>query len=340
MQIDEERQRVAQRQLLRLSEIVAPRQPAAWERELKQRHLSPDTIREGSAVITLDQLHGLIMALKPDIPDITLRLFQQTTLADFGLYGYACASATTLREAIDYSIKFMLLSSERYEEGLVLDHQWVTLHPVTAAQYSAQIVDIDEDFAAGNYRLLQVLLGEQVDWRQVRIGFSHSRPNYGDSYDNLFQCSVAFDQPETSIRYPKSWLDNPIAHMDASLAEACLARCFSLLKQREDSSPYSDRVRRLIIESRFEVSSLEQAAGAFNLSPRTLRERLYREHNSFRQLLLDVRMNLAKQYLQATAMRGEEIAYLLKYAQPSVFFRAFERYFGCTTKVMRRGNKQ
>ena len=54
--------------------------------------------------------------------------------------------------------------------------------------------------------------------------------------------------------------------------------------------------------------------------PRTLREYLYRENCSFRGLLLGVRMTLARHYLQSTTMSGEEISYLLKYSQLSVFF--------------------
>jgi len=69
--------------------------------------------------------------------------------------------------------------------------------------------------------------------------------------------------------------------------------------------------------------------------PRTLREYLYRENNSFRALVLEARMTLAKHYLEASTMSGEEISYLLKYAQPSVFFRSFQKHFGVTTKQVK-----
>jgi AraC-like DNA-binding protein len=332
MTIDDENQRVAARHLERLTDALVPANQKRLTQLLSKQQLT-------SSNIQLPQLHHLIIGLKQYQPDITLRLFQQLTLSDFGLYGYACASANTLQEAIDYSVKFMALSSERYQE--LQEHEqrqgktWVSISPISLPSHAKQMIDIDEDFAAGNYRLLEVLLEGNVDWRRVEIHFAHRRPGYGNAYDDFFQCRVKFEQAETKIRYPASWLQKPISHSDGNLAENCLKRCFDLLEESDQQTPWSDKIRRLIIEQRFEINSLNQAAEYLHLMPRTLREYLYREKNNFRELLLEARMTLAKHYLQATAMSGEEISYLLRYSQPSVFFRAFEKYFGATTKCFR-----
>lgn len=328
MRVVEESNRVAARHLSRLRQVVDERARPFLDRLLKEQGL-------GEHNIQLEQFHGLIRRLKADQPDITLRLFQRLTLSDFGLYGYACASASTVREAVKHSIKFMALSTNRYQEFDEIDDQWVQLYPLTEPGFTEQSVDIDEDFAAGNYRLLETLLGEKFDRSLVEVNFSHSRPGYGPVYDELFQCKLKFDQPATSIRYPASWLGQPISTTDPILAEVCVSRCFELVDENNRYTPWSDKIRRLIIETRFEIITLERAAEHLHLMPRTLREYLYREQCSFRELLLEVRMSLAQQYLQSTSMSGEAISYLLKYSQPSVFFRAFERYFGKTTKSFR-----
>jgi AraC-like DNA-binding protein len=329
MDIKKENQRVAAKHLNRLRAVLDVGSTALLEGQLKEWGIDRHTIQ-------LEQFHQLIVLIKPHQPDITLRLFQSLTLSDFGLYGYACTSAVTLQEAIQHSIKFMPLATARFQEKEEIGMRWVYLYPVVLPIFYEYIIDIDEDFAAGNYRLLEELLGKGIDWSMVEIHFSHNRPDYGQAYDDIFQCKVKFNQPETLIRYPISWLDNAISTNDPSLAEACVTRCFELINESDRHTPCSDKVRRLIIKSRFEITTLDGAAEQLHFMPRTLREYLYREKESFRSLLLEVRMTLARQYLKSTAMSGEEISYLLKYAQPSVFFRAFEKYFGKTTRQLRR----
>ncbi|MEY8199031.1 MAG: AraC family transcriptional regulator ligand-binding domain-containing protein [Colwellia sp.] len=328
MDIKKENQRVAAKHLERLRAVIDESSASILDRQLKARGIDQHNIQ-------LEQFHQLIVLIKPHQPDITLRLFQCLTLSDFGLYGYACASAVTLQEAIQHSIKFMPLSAVRYQEKEEIDTRWVHIYPVVLPDFLDQVIDIDEDFAAGNYSLLKDLLGDNFDWNMVEIHFSHNRPDYGRAYDDIFQCRVKFEQPKTLIRYPVSWLTKPISTNDSSLAEVCVSRCFELLNESDRKTPWSDKIRRLIIESRFEIITLEHAAKKLHIMPRTLREYLYREKESFRRLLLEVRMTLARQYLKSTTMSGEEISYLLKYSQPSVFFRAFEKYFGKTTRQLR-----
>lgn len=329
MDIIDENHQVALRHFRRLQQVLNSDAKAVLRDLMADVKAVPEDIQ-------LDQFHRLIKRLKPYQPDVTLRLFQSLTLSDFGLYGYACATAENLGQAIEFSIKFMALTTERYHELSEVDGRKVRIYPVTLPAYIDQAIDVDEDFVAGNCRLLDVLLDGDVDWQMVKIQFSHLRPDYGDVYDEVFQCDLAFGQPETCISFPKSWLRRPIISKDPSLAEPCVQRCFELLGVGNQEALWSDKVRRLIIESRFTVVTLAQAAARFNVSARTLREYLYREGTNFRQLLLEVRMTLAKHYLQITKMSGEEISEMLQYSQPSVFFRAFENWFGCTTKVVRQ----
>lgn len=63
------------------------------------------------------------------------------------------------------------------------------------------------------------------------------------------------------------------------------------------------------------------AAQALNLSSEQFRKRLWR------QLVLEARMVLGKNYLEATQFSSQEIAYLLDYAHPGAFTRAFKGYY-------------
>jgi AraC-like DNA-binding protein len=74
----------------------------------------------------------------------------------------------------------------------------------------------------------------------------------------------------------------------------------------------------------------EVVAQTLHLSQRTLQRRLQEEGTSYQQLLDDTRRELAEQYLGQVDLTLLEVAYLLGFADPSNFFRAFRRWFGET----------
>ena len=74
----------------------------------------------------------------------------------------------------------------------------------------------------------------------------------------------------------------------------------------------------------------DAVAQALCLSQRTLQRRLQEEGTSFQQLLDDTRRELVVQYLAQPNLTLLEIAYLLGFADPSNFFRAFRRWFAST----------
>ena len=58
--------------------------------------------------------------------------------------------------------------------------------------------------------------------------------------------------------------------------------------------------------------------------------RLAEEDCSYQQLLADTRRQLAEQHLRDGRLPAAEIALLLGYSEPSVFFRAFRQWTGLT----------
>ena len=66
------------------------------------------------------------------------------------------------------------------------------------------------------------------------------------------------------------------------------------------------------------------------MSERTLQRRLAEEGSSYQQLLTDTRRQLAERHLAEGRLPATEIAILLGYSEPSVFFRAFRQWTGLT----------
>ncbi len=72
------------------------------------------------------------------------------------------------------------------------------------------------------------------------------------------------------------------------------------------------------------------------MSPRTLQRRLREQGVVFNDVLDAMRLRAAKSYLARGDVAGAEVAYLLGFAEPSSFNRAFKRWSGQTPTEYRR----
>lgn len=71
-------------------------------------------------------------------------------------------------------------------------------------------------------------------------------------------------------------------------------------------------------------------------SERSLQRRLAAEGCRFAELLDQVRRELAQRYIADPRLALGEVAYLLGFAEPSPFHRAFRRWTGMTPTAARR----
>ena len=71
------------------------------------------------------------------------------------------------------------------------------------------------------------------------------------------------------------------------------------------------------------------------MSGRTLRRQLSVLGTSYRQLLDQVRSDLARQYLENSNMSVEQVAQLLGYTETTNFRRAFKRWLGVSPRDYR-----
>ncbi len=96
------------------------------------------------------------------------------------------------------------------------------------------------------------------------------------------------------------------------------------------AGPVAEQARRALAESPREGGLLVAAlARKLRTSPRTLQRRLGREGTSVAKLLDGLRRTRAEVYLEM-GLPISEVSYLVGFAEPSVFFRAFKRWTGET----------
>jgi len=98
----------------------------------------------------------------------------------------------------------------------------------------------------------------------------------------------------------------------------------------------STRVRRVLVERLGQsVLTVDAVATTLAMSRRTLTRRLTDERMSFRQILDDVRRDVARAFLLDRSLSIADIAFFLQYSEPAAFHRSFRRWTGRTPQAFR-----
>ena len=110
------------------------------------------------------------------------------------------------------------------------------------------------------------------------------------------------------------------------------------LSELEGDASTAERVRAVLLESLpAGDSAMSGVAGRLAMSTRTLHRRLQDEGTTFQRVLDATREALARHYLTNQDLSTGEISFLLGYAEPSSFFRAFHGWTGLTPDRVRSG---
>lgn len=86
-------------------------------------------------------------------------------------------------------------------------------------------------------------------------------------------------------------------------------------------------------------ATVEEVARELAMSKRTLQRRLSEEGTNWLEVLNEAREALAKHYLSTTNYGAAEVSFLLGFADPNSFFRAFKRWEDTTPEIW-RGKQQ
>lgn len=286
--------------------------------------------------IEQQQLDRALELVLRKVPDISLRMFSRAEMSDLGVMGYAAMNSGSVGRAMKFLYQYHELTSDRYIDTLAIEDGLAHVTPLPRMAHIHDFKNIAEDSLAGNWRTLRLLIGTDIDSVRASANFSFPPPEYENTYYEVFDCPVNFNASRNELVFPNDWLQLPIASGNQTMADVCTAMCERLLGAGETSRETPQIVRRLLLSRPGRhMYRLEEAATELNLSTAQLRKRLYRAGTSYKSLVLEIRMALARYYLQDTNLPVQEIAYLLDYSQAAPFSRAFKTYYGVSPERAR-----
>jgi AraC-like DNA-binding protein len=139
---------------------------------------------------------------------------------------------------------------------------------------------------------------------------------------------VLFEQRSNGLQYDGAWLGRSVAFADPITNATAREMCERLLSEVSDAGGIAADIRRALMEQPGRFPNVEAMAEKLAMHPRALRRRLEAEKTTYRDLLAEVRMRLAIEYLRKTRMTNEDIASRLGYSDAANFRHAFARWTG------------
>jgi AraC-like DNA-binding protein len=244
-------------------------------------------------------------------------------LTSHGILGYALMSSRTVEQALQRLIRYIGLTAPpiHFEQVMQGTRCLLVCRPdpeLVPQQFYLDAVLVAVVVSA------HTLLGARVA-REAELWFAGPKPRHSDQYGALAGVRVSFDRPLNAVTMPRRYLDAPVLSAEPAMAELCRQQCEKLLANMRDRRGLAGRIREQLLRAPGHFPDIDRIAGRYGLSQRTLRRRLDEEGTSYRKLIDEVRLELARTYLTSTALPVGEIAALLGYDDAANFRRAFKR---------------
>lgn len=280
------------------------------------------------------RFNALLRAARRHCPDPLLPFEWGSSAREtvHGMPGTAIMCSRDLRQALGTLCQLISLRGSTFRGELqesdgqvrLSFSDWVSeadLHDVITCALSLLLV-----------RMLAALLGAQAD--QLGVELPVPLPAAPERIAGYFPGPVRFAAPTLCLTLPANLLDLPCPGADAHTHAAALRQCeLDLLGLQGD---LASRLRAHLARCQLEYPTLDDCARLLCLSPRSLSRALQHAGTSYQQLLDETRQAQACEWLQATSLSIEQIAWRLGYSDPSNFVRAFRRWQGCTPQAWRR----
>jgi AraC-like DNA-binding protein len=179
--------------------------------------------------------------------------------------------------------------------------------------------------------LLHVRGGTGVRFPLRQVEFVHHPPADISEHERLFGCPVRFEAGHNRMWIARSVWDTPTTGGHPGVLQVLTEHAEMLVQKLPRGPDLVERTRRALGEClRGRDSSLESVARALGMSGRSLQRHLQELGYSYNTLADEVRAATAHMYLEQPDIAIAEIAYLLGFADPSTFHRAFKRWTGHT----------
>ncbi|MCG8673391.1 MAG: AraC family transcriptional regulator [Pseudomonadales bacterium] len=307
---------------------------------LKKAGIKEAVKTDFSSFITVAQYEALLkesLASTND-PALGLSLGKAIEFGDHGTLAFSALSYPNVWEALAVCIKYSKLANQIVEFKLEEDGQFNTIRIETVYFTGSLYQTLIEIVTCLICEILKFMLDGDISSLELR--FCYGPPEYADLYQKFFEPSITFESSINEIRIPKQLAQKPQAMANPAVARHFESQCDEQLAQLNLAKSFQQQVREALFLSRGGFPHFDEIADKLNLSPRTLRRRLQENDTSYKQILDEVRLEIADRYLSTTSLSIGEIAPLVGYTDQNSFSHAYRQLKGITPTSYRKQSRK
>ena len=309
------------------------REGVPTEDALRRLGLSKASISSPNTRVSLEQVIDCYRyaAERSCNPHFAYHTGLRVHVSAYGMYGFAILSSVNYRETMRFAARYHQLATpmttlEFTEEGGC--GIWL-LNPLSHAHIDASLYKFIVEMQFGIVLALhRDIMGSSFSAREFHVTYSPTRD--AAEYTTLFGAPVLFGQSTNRLLFDSRWLDGTPSLGNEITYSTVVSLCDAQIEEFQLRRGLLGEVRRLLMKSLMRPTRFEDVAQNLNMSARTLRRKLRGENSSFRQLVDELRRDMAIRYFRDTDLTVEDVAEALGFSDAANFRKAFRRWTKAT----------
>jgi len=303
---------------------------------LKSLQISPQSLQNPDERIEIAKVQTIWKAIVEKLGDRSLPLQMGEIISPIsvGILAYVMMHAPNLGKSIEKLCQYQDIVCNAVETTF---HQKEKLSVIDLRVNSEDMIypefalESEMSVYASAFRALTL-----SEFKLTEVHFEHGPTSDLAIYQRVFQCPLLFESGKNWMVFESSQLEKPILNANASLFPVFEQHAQDLLAPLQPKTRFSDVVKTEIVKCLVgQEPSLSHIAMTLGVGIRNIQKKLKEEGKSFQQLLDEARKELAIKHLKQPYSSTTDIAYLLGYSEPSVFYRSFKKWTGQTPSAFR-----
>jgi AraC-like DNA-binding protein len=329
--------------------VFAPSVASFW-RQIEDYGIDAEPLfrKHGIPKSTLFDHNARISDLKID--RISAEVVKQTEDPFFGLkeekyflpshmgpLGFAWLASTSLRSAMERLQRSIKVLHEQLEIEISEKPDTLIVSANASSPYADPVYRADAQLAILT-RMCRFICGDE--WNPVKVTYIHPSPADTSYYFQLFRCPVEFNAGKNSMHVDRQKAEQRLTGSNKQLAQLNDHIVIRYLASQAKAD-IVNKVKAAILAKLGEGSVTEATiADELHMSTRNLNRKLVAHNTSFKAVLLEIRSELASQYISDASLTLTEISYMLGFSEISSFSRAFKRWTGQSPSEARRDHPE